>query len=1016
MGADGPGRHSAGPRGRADAPAQPGRSARARLRPPGYAARSRRTRSWRVRLAATTAVAVAATLVGAGIAAGLRQAGGNVVLQASGKPSGTIFGAQVNGSTDLARSTKNFGHMPIIRTSYSSLPPANIWTVRPDGLNKSAVVVSFQALPSAVLTGADDTRLAHFFDTAPSGQPIYYALYSEPEADVSAHLFTARQYRQALARIVALARKAHNPDLRPTLILRATDLSSGSGVSWKSYLPGRRAVSTIAWDAYPPGTQSGHHPRLTPPADFMGPAVAAAKRAGLAFGFAGFALATAHGRPAWLTTVADYLMRSGALFGVLATLPGVTATRLSDRASIRAWRAVVARSGTDQPVPIGPAPIPPSPAPSSTLSGSPSSAPAPSPSSVPPNSPSPSGSPSSIPSPSPSSVPPTAPSPTASATSSSPAPPAPGSDPGAAGQVCGQPVLNSPYNYDGAAGPYSSGTAGLPTYGTPGSDFPNATAGAVLATGTKDYESYQLAPDTVYYLLPGTHIGSFAANAGDAFVGGLANGVGTVLSGNYSQGEQWAIDSNSTDGNQPGVTVEYLAIEKFTPGQNAAAINQDTNTGWTVQYNTVTLNVPGAGIFAGTGNTLKDNCLTLNGQYGFQSALVDSWGADSLTTGPYDITVEGNEISYNDTCDYAGLLDNSAIGWHGYNPVPAASRNPNCGSVTPDGDQGGFKLWQTDGVTIKDNYIHDNWGPAAWVDTDNANTTITGNTMTGNEGPAVIEEISYNFSITSNYIADNNWIDGLSNAGFPEPALYISESGSDTANGEVPACPEASCSDQGAYPAQSLISGNTLVDNGGSIFLWENSNRFCGDGSDDSCTLVGGGQAGPFTMSACGTNLPTAGINTTTFVGARTGSPAEDWWDGCQWQTANVSVTRNVIDFNPANIPHCNGTDWPDCGTGGIFSEYGGPNSEEPGWVVPTQLTFFDHDVWADNTYHGPSVFVAWNQGNSDAITWSDWTGGVAAGDECSSADERQSGYCTGPFGQDAGSTYSSVPVAANPS
>src|SRR5689334_20880440 len=34
--------------------------------------------------------------------------------------------------------------------------------------------------------------------------------------------------------------------------------------------------------------------------------------------------------------------------------------------------------------------------------------------------------------------------------------------------ICGQSVLRSPYTYDGKAGSYSSGTAGLPTYGKPG--------------------------------------------------------------------------------------------------------------------------------------------------------------------------------------------------------------------------------------------------------------------------------------------------------------------------------------------------------------------------------------------------------------------------------------------------------------------------------------------------------------------------------------------------------------------
>src|SRR5271165_4493064 len=78
--------------------------------------------------------------------------------------------------------------------------------------------------------------------------------------------------------------------------------------------------------------------------------------------------------------------------------------------------------------------------------------------------------------------------------------------------ICGRPILNSPYNYKGAAGPYSSGTARLPTYGTPGSDFPNDTAGVVLPDQTMNYQNWQLHPDTIYYREPGVHIGSFAAN------------------------------------------------------------------------------------------------------------------------------------------------------------------------------------------------------------------------------------------------------------------------------------------------------------------------------------------------------------------------------------------------------------------------------------------------------------------------------------------------------------------------
>jgi hypothetical protein len=571
--------------------------------------------------------------------------------------------------------------------------------------------------------------------------------------------------------------------------------------------------------------------------------------------------------------------------------------------------------------------------------------------------------------------------------------------------ICGKPILDSPYNYHGAPGPYSSGTAGLPTYGTPGSDFPHATAGEVLPVQTMNYQNWQLRPDTIYYLEPGVHIGNFSADANDAFVGGYSGGTRTILSGNYN-GNPWAISSDSG----PGVTMEYLTIEKYQPPVDQAAINQSGSTGWIIQYNTITLNVPGGGAFASTDGVVKDNCMTLNGQYGFQSAVAQSF--DSVTRGPYNITIEDNEISYNDTCDLSGLMNNPAIGWHNYNPVPAKYQNPKCGKVTGDGNQGGFKLWATDGVTVKDNYIHNNWGPGGWADTDNANTTWAGNTITDNESVGIIEEISYNFSITGNYIADNDWIDGLNNSKFPQSAIYISESGSDTTFGGVPACPEAACAHQGSYPTESVIRKNTLVDNGGSIFLWQNSNRYCSDGSDGVCTLVDDRSASPFTMSACKANITSSSVSTATYAGDKTGSPSEDWWDGCMWKTENVRITQNTIDFNPGHIMDCNHTAWPDCGAGGIFSEYGGP-AGPGGWVVPTDLTFFQNDVWSDNVYNGPSTFFAWNQGNGEnPVSWADWTGNVASGNECGSSGERQSGYCIGPFGQDAGSTYNSSPPA----
>jgi hypothetical protein len=240
--------------------------------------------------------------------------------------------------------------MPIIRVFYSGLPSTNAWTTGSPAANKSAVVVSFNALPDAILSGADDATLSHFFDTAPTGHPIYYSYYHEPEIHIADGQFTMSAYRAAWAHVVSLADAAHNPDLRSTLILTSWDLNPQSGRNWKNYLAAGGIISTLAWDDYPPGTVDDHDPQATPPVNFMSAEVAAAKSAGLPFGFAEFSLATETGRPAWLRDVASYLQSSGALFGTLFESAGFPTTELHDVASVQAWRSAVADSAVSTPV------------------------------------------------------------------------------------------------------------------------------------------------------------------------------------------------------------------------------------------------------------------------------------------------------------------------------------------------------------------------------------------------------------------------------------------------------------------------------------------------------------------------------------------------------------------------------------------------------------------------------------------------------------------------------------------
>jgi FlgD Ig-like domain len=260
-----------------------------------------------------------------------------------------LFGASASSPAALAKETSEFGHMPIVRVYFRELPDSNAWTAAVPGLNKSAVVVSFNAPPASILSGSANGILSHFFSTAPTGHPIYYSYYPEPEQYIADRQFTAAAYRAAWVHIASLAKSAHNPYLHSTLVLTNWDLSPQSGRNWKDYLPGGGVISTLGWDAYPAGTVHNRNPQPTPPADFMGPEVAASKSVGLPFGFAEFALGTPVGRPGWLATVADYLTRSGALFGTLFDSPGFPWMELKDTPSIAAWRGIVAKSGLNVP-------------------------------------------------------------------------------------------------------------------------------------------------------------------------------------------------------------------------------------------------------------------------------------------------------------------------------------------------------------------------------------------------------------------------------------------------------------------------------------------------------------------------------------------------------------------------------------------------------------------------------------------------------------------------------------------
>jgi hypothetical protein len=436
-------------------------------------------------------------------------------------------------------------------------------------------------------------------------------------------------------------------------------------------------------------------------------------------------------------------------------------------------------------------------------------------------------------------------------------------------------------------------------------------------SGTVLANDYTIKPHTTYWFAAGTHYlagspySQIIPADGDTFIGA----PGAVIDGRHRN--LFAFTQQARD-----VTIRYLTIQNFgkpgdSPGQGV--VNHDEGPGWHLDHLTIQ-DSAGAGAMVGTGDVLAWSCLKDNGEYGLQG-------------GGSHITVDHNEVVGNNT-------DN----WE--------ARQPGCGC------SGGAKFWSVDGAAVTGNYVHDNHGPGLWADTNNRGFDIAGNYIADNEGEGFIYEISYNLRLADNTFIRNALVDGPSLPGFPDPAVYISESGGDS---RVP----------GRYSGTIEITGNAFTDNWSGVVLWESADRFCGSPDNTSasyCTLV---NPKVTTLHSC---------NARTIA-------RPPYFSDCRWKTQNVLVSGNKFVFRPADIgPSC--TDAKYCGFNGIFSQFGTDPAWSPyhGRVVENDITFDQNNHFRSNSYVGPWNFVVHQQGN--AVSWARWR--------------------TSPTRQDAGSTLAS--------
>lgn len=426
------------------------------------------------------------------------------------------------------------------------------------------------------------------------------------------------------------------------------------------------------------------------------------------------------------------------------------------------------------------------------------------------------------------------------------------------------------------------------------------------------------AAGTRFWLAPGLHhlgpgrYDQVAPKDGMVFTGA----PGAVLDGRRLN--RYAFTGEATD-----VVIEHLTIQNFGQGiddnPDEGVVNHDTGARWVVRHNTVRRNA-GAGVFIGDDNVVADNCLVRNGQYGF-SAYEDD--------GVRNVVLRGNEVAWNNTARHD-------------------RRNEFCGCT------GGGKFWETSGARITGNWIHDNLGgPGLWADTNNVGFLVSRNWFTDNDGEAIIYEISYNAEISNNAFLRNGLVTGPQLDGFPTPAIYLSEAGSDTRAGQ-------------RYGDALRVVGNRFVDNWGGVVGWENADRFAGSPNNTS--------TGTTTL-----------VNPDVATEQRCGDPdvvgTEPYVDDCRWKTQHLRVAGNTFSFDPSRMgSRC--TVENNCGFSGLFSQIGSSPEWSPynGDVVEQQITFEQDNRWSDNTYAGPWRFMVEELGNQ--VSWDTWRGSTYGQDE----------------------------------
>jgi parallel beta-helix repeat protein len=179
-----------------------------------------------------------------------------------------------------------------------------------------------------------------------------------------------------------------------------------------------------------------------------------------------------------------------------------------------------------------------------------------------------------------------------------------------------------------------------------------------------------------------------------------------------------AVAGPAIRGDVSNVTIRNLVVERFGTGVQSGAIS--AGSAWTIQGVESRLN-HGAGVRVGPGTVLHNSYIHHNGELGIAGGQARCAAAEGLV-------VENNEIAYNNIAGYNWT-------W----------------------EAGGSKWTYTNGLVVRGNFVHHNYGSGLWTDVSNVDTLYEDNRVEDNYGPGIIHEISYSAVIRNNVVRRNGF-------------------------------------------------------------------------------------------------------------------------------------------------------------------------------------------------------------------------------------------------------------------